>query len=154
MTLRGRLTTAFLVVVLGPVLVRPVIAVAGWPLRRLGPTGRLAVGVVGGTPRRAAAVSVVVALGVALVAGAAVGTASDAAIVDSTIRLGKQFGLQIIAEGVEDSPTADLLAQMGCEEGQGYYFGRPVPAEEFEERYFQSAGSVALPIQHQTVQHQ
>lgn len=63
---------------------------------------------------------------------------SDAAIVDSTIRLGKQLGLQIIAEGVEDSATADLLARMGCEEGQGYHFGRPMPADEFEERFFQT----------------
>lgn len=56
-------------IALGPLLVRPVLAVAGWPLRRLGTTGRLAVSGVGGTPRRAAAVSVVVALGVALVTG-------------------------------------------------------------------------------------
>ncbi|MFI6936920.1 FtsX-like permease family protein [Streptomyces sp. NPDC050287] len=59
-------------VTLGPLLVRPVLAVAGWPLRRLGSTGRLAVSGVGGTPRRAAGVSVVVALGVALVSGALV----------------------------------------------------------------------------------
>jgi ABC-type antimicrobial peptide transport system permease subunit len=64
---------AFLALIaLGPLLVRPVLTVAGWPLRRLGVTGRLAVGGVGGTPRRAAAVSVVVALGVALVSGALV----------------------------------------------------------------------------------
>ncbi|WP_329316952.1 ABC transporter permease [Streptomyces sp. NBC_01262] len=68
---------AFLtLVVLGPLLVRPVLAVAGWPLRRLGPTGTLAVGGVGGAPRRAAAVSVVVALGVTLVSGTLVGLAS------------------------------------------------------------------------------
>ncbi|MEV7975804.1 FtsX-like permease family protein [Streptomyces sp. NPDC086519] len=67
---------AFLALItLGPLLVRPVLAVAGWPLRRLGTTGRLAVGVVGGAPRRAAAVSVVVALGVALVGGALVAVA-------------------------------------------------------------------------------
>ncbi|MEV6012060.1 ABC transporter permease [Streptomyces sp. NPDC051976] len=67
---------AFLaLVVLGPLLVRPILAVTGWPLRRLGTTGRLAVSGVGGTPRRAAAVSVVVALGVALVSGALVAVA-------------------------------------------------------------------------------
>ncbi|SDS22614.1 FtsX-like permease family protein [Actinoplanes derwentensis] len=60
-------------IALGPVLVRPVLAVAGWPLRRLGPVGRLAVGGVGGSTRRAAAVSVVVALGVTLVTGVLVG---------------------------------------------------------------------------------
>lgn len=64
---------AFLALIaLGPLLVRPVLAVAGWPLRRFGTTGRLAVSGVGGTPRRAAAVSVVVALGAALVSGALV----------------------------------------------------------------------------------
>ncbi|MGP4049986.1 FtsX-like permease family protein [Streptomyces sp. 2A115] len=67
---------AFLALIaLGPLLVRPVLTVAGWPLRRLGTTGRLAVSGVGGTPRRAAAVSVVVALGVALVSGALVSVA-------------------------------------------------------------------------------
>ncbi|BCY12307.1 FtsX-like permease family protein [Actinoplanes sp. L3-i22] len=67
-------------IALGPVLVRPVLAVAGWPLRRLGPVGRLAVGGVGGSARRAAAVSVVVALGVTLVAGVLVGGASIRAL--------------------------------------------------------------------------
>jgi putative ABC transport system permease protein len=71
----GALAYAALVA-LGPLLVRPVLAAVGWPLRRLGPLGRLAVGGVGGAPRRAAAVSVVVALGVTLVAGALVGGAS------------------------------------------------------------------------------
>ncbi|MFI6279229.1 FtsX-like permease family protein [Streptomyces sp. NPDC050988] len=68
---------AFLALIaLGPLLVRPVLATVGWPLRRLGPTGTLAVGGIGGTPRRAAAVSVVVALGVTLVSGTLVGVAS------------------------------------------------------------------------------
>ncbi len=66
----------FALVALGPLLVRPVLALVGWPLRRLGPLGRLAVGGIGGAPRRAAAVSVVVALGVTLVAGVLVGGAS------------------------------------------------------------------------------
>jgi putative ABC transport system permease protein len=68
--------TFFALMTLGPVLIRPVLAAVGWPLRRLGPVGRLAVDGVGGAPRRAAAVSVVVALGVTLVAGTLVGGAS------------------------------------------------------------------------------
>ncbi len=75
----GTLAYAALVA-LGPVLVRPLLATVGWPLRRLGPVGRLAVGGVGGAPRRAAAVSVVVALGVTLIAGALVGSASLTAL--------------------------------------------------------------------------
>ena len=49
-------------------------------------------------------------------------------------------GLSVIAEGIEDAATAELLKGMGCEEGQGYYFGPPMPAAEFEQR-FMSEGS-------------
>lgn len=56
----------------------------------------------------------------------------DAAIVSSTILLGKQLGLSVIAEGIENSATAELLARMGCEEGQGYFFGKPMPVVEFD----------------------
>jgi putative ABC transport system permease protein len=72
----------FALIALGPVVVRPVLATVGWPLRRLGPVGRLAVGGVGGAPRRAAAVSVVVALGVTLIAGMIVGGASVRILAD------------------------------------------------------------------------
>jgi EAL domain-containing protein (putative c-di-GMP-specific phosphodiesterase class I) len=59
----------------------------------------------------------------------------DAAIVSSTIGLSKQLGLSVIAEGIENRATADLLVSMGCEEGQGYFFGRPMPAREFEDKF-------------------
>ena len=59
----------------------------------------------------------------------------DAAIVSSTIGLSRQLGLSVIAEGIEDRATADFLVRMGCEEGQGYFFGRPVPARDFEARF-------------------
>jgi EAL domain-containing protein (putative c-di-GMP-specific phosphodiesterase class I) len=49
----------------------------------------------------------------------------DAAIVGSTIGLSRQLGLAVIAEGIENRATADLLVSMGCEQGQGYFFGRP-----------------------------
>lgn len=59
----------------------------------------------------------------------------DAAIVGSTIGLSKQLGLTAVAEGIEDRATADVLVSMGCEEGQGYFFGRPMPAEAFEKQF-------------------
>lgn len=59
----------------------------------------------------------------------------DAAIVGSTIGLSKQLGLTAVAEGIENRATADLLVSMGCEEGQGYFFGRPMPAEAFEKQF-------------------
>jgi EAL domain-containing protein (putative c-di-GMP-specific phosphodiesterase class I) len=59
----------------------------------------------------------------------------DAAIVGSTVGLSKQLGLSVVAEGIENRATADLLVMMGCEEGQGYFFGRPTPASAFESEY-------------------
>jgi len=59
----------------------------------------------------------------------------DAAIVSSTIELAKKLGLTVIAEGIEDLPTAEWLSVMGCHEGQGYYYGRPMPASEFEQKF-------------------
>jgi EAL domain-containing protein (putative c-di-GMP-specific phosphodiesterase class I) len=55
----------------------------------------------------------------------------DAAIVSSTITLAKLLGLSVIA----DRAAADLLSSMGCAEGQGFYFGRPMPAKELEQRF-------------------
>jgi diguanylate cyclase (GGDEF)-like protein/PAS domain S-box-containing protein len=56
----------------------------------------------------------------------------DESIVKSTIDLSHQLGLSVVAEGIEDEETADLLAQMGCDQGQGYYFARPLPVPEFD----------------------
>ena len=61
---------------------------------------------------------------------------SDAAIVGSTIELAERLGLSIIAEGIEDDATAELLTAMDCEQGQGHYFGKPMPAAEFEANFF------------------
>jgi predicted signal transduction protein with EAL and GGDEF domain len=62
----------------------------------------------------------------------------DAAIVGSTIGLSKQLGLTVVAEGIENRATADFLVSMGCEEGQGYFFGRPMPAKAFETQFLAS----------------
>jgi diguanylate cyclase (GGDEF)-like protein len=56
--------------------------------------------------------------------------ASNDAIVRSTIELGHNLGLRIVAEGVEDVETAERLRTMGCDRLQGYLLGRPVPATE------------------------
>ncbi len=52
----------------------------------------------------------------------------DATIVRSTIELGHNLGLRMIAEGVEDLPTAQRLVALGCDRLQGYLIGRPTPA--------------------------
>jgi len=91
-------------IALGPLLIRPVLAAVGRPLRWLGPTGRLAVSGIGGTPRRAAAVSVVVALGVALVAGTVVGTSSLQAWTDQSLAVRTPADLVMFAR---DEPISD-----------------------------------------------
>jgi diguanylate cyclase (GGDEF)-like protein/PAS domain S-box-containing protein len=63
-------------------------------------------------------------------------SSDDMAIVSAAIALGNQFGLSVIAEGIEEASTADVLRQMGCSEGQGYFFGKPMPVSEFEDRFF------------------
>ena len=51
---------------------------------------------------------------------------SDLAIVRSTIDLAHHLGLSVVAEGVEDEPTLELLRTVGCETAQGYLFSRPL----------------------------
>jgi diguanylate cyclase (GGDEF)-like protein/PAS domain S-box-containing protein len=65
--------------------------------------------------------------------------ADDAAIVGSTVGLSHQLGLSVIAEGIENQATADLLLRLGCEQGQGYFFGKPMPAEDFENQFLGKA---------------
>ena len=69
----------------------------------------------------------------------------DAAIVGSTVGLSRQLGLSVIAEGIENRATADLLISMGCEEGQGYFFGRPVPAPAFESQFLAASEAADAP---------
>jgi diguanylate cyclase (GGDEF)-like protein len=52
----------------------------------------------------------------------------DLAIVRSTISLGHDLGLTIVAEGIEDAGTSDLLRRLGCDIAQGYFIGRPMSA--------------------------
>jgi diguanylate cyclase len=57
---------------------------------------------------------------------------SDLIIVRSTINLGHDLGLKVVAEGVEDQQTLHRLARLGCDLIQGFYISKPIPAEDFE----------------------
>ena len=52
------------------------------------------------------------------------------AIVKACILLGEQFNMRIVAEGVEDRATKELLAELGCQVVQGYFIAKPMAAEE------------------------
>jgi diguanylate cyclase (GGDEF)-like protein/PAS domain S-box-containing protein len=54
----------------------------------------------------------------------------DATIVRSTIDLGRNLGLDVVAEGVETEQVWDRLRALGCTAAQGYYLSRPVPADD------------------------
>jgi EAL domain-containing protein (putative c-di-GMP-specific phosphodiesterase class I) len=54
----------------------------------------------------------------------------DATIVRSTIDLGRNLGLEVVAEGVESEPTWNVLRDLGCTVAQGYYLSRPQPPDE------------------------
>jgi diguanylate cyclase (GGDEF)-like protein/PAS domain S-box-containing protein len=62
------------------------------------------------------------------------GDQDDAAIARTIIAMGHQLRIAVTAEGVETAAQADFLAGIGCDELQGYHFGRPVPAAELAER--------------------
>jgi EAL domain-containing protein (putative c-di-GMP-specific phosphodiesterase class I) len=56
----------------------------------------------------------------------------DEIIVKSTIELAHNMGLKVIAEGIEDEATYNMLKKLGCDMGQGYYMGRPVDPTELQ----------------------
>ena len=58
------------------------------------------------------------------------GTQRDRDLVRATIELGHALDLSIVAEGIEDQQTYDLLAELGCDLGQGYLMCRPAPADQ------------------------
>ncbi|WEM93657.1 EAL domain-containing protein [Telluria mixta] len=58
---------------------------------------------------------------------------NDASIARSVVALAQALGLSIIAEGVETMAQRDKLLELGCHRFQGYLYGRPMPAEEFED---------------------
>jgi diguanylate cyclase (GGDEF)-like protein/PAS domain S-box-containing protein len=62
-------------------------------------------------------------------------SAPDQAIVTSLIDLSHKLNLEVVAEGVETEPQRAFLHEHRCEEGQGYLFGRPMPAELFTEKF-------------------
>ncbi|WP_020409522.1 EAL domain-containing protein [Hahella ganghwensis] len=65
----------------------------------------------------------------------------DLALVDTMISLAHHLNMTTVAEGVESRETLDLLSQLGCDIGQGYYFSQPVSAEEITRLLTQDVSS-------------
>ena len=55
-------------------------------------------------------------------------------VVKETIRLAKSLHMKIVAEGIEKKEQVEFLAEQGCDMIQGYYFAKPLPVSEFNER--------------------
>ena len=53
------------------------------------------------------------------------------AITRSLVAIGRDLGMNVTAEGIETADQADRLATLGCNRGQGYFFARPMPEEDF-----------------------
>ncbi len=67
---------------------------------------------------------------------------SDRVIVHSITNLGRDLGLEVVAEGIEDASTLDALARLGCDSAQGYHLSPPIPARRLAEwaRSFSAGG--------------
>nr|WP_242023849.1 EAL domain-containing protein [Nodosilinea sp. FACHB-13] len=54
----------------------------------------------------------------------------DRAIINTILTLGQKLGMEVVAEGVETATQVAMLQQEGCDYGQGYFFAKPLPADE------------------------
>jgi diguanylate cyclase (GGDEF)-like protein len=76
---------------------------------------------------------------------------SDLKIVRSTVALGHDLGLRIVAEGVEDASTLEQLAEMGCDVAQGWFIGHPLSQRQLVDRLRRDAqrarSAIAEPLQ-------
>ncbi len=63
---------------------------------------------------------------------------SQMVIIEEIISLTKRLSISTVAEGIETAEGAELLKSLGCDLGQGYYYSRPIPAEEFTDKFLRT----------------
>ncbi len=68
---------------------------------------------------------------------------TETAVVRSIVALGKSLQIGLVAEGVEDELQLNFVKSLGCEEGQGYYFYKPMPASELTAVLVQESGQLS-----------
>ena len=59
-------------------------------------------------------------------------------ILNAILTMGRALDMRVITESVETEEQVKMLKELGCEMFQGYYFSRPIPVEEFEEKYLKT----------------
>jgi diguanylate cyclase len=67
----------------------------------------------------------------------------DAMLVRSTVQLAHELGIKVVAEGIEDADCLTFLKGIGCDYAQGYFIGRPLPADDLPALVAGSAPSVS-----------
>ena len=68
----------------------------------------------------------------------------DVAMVKAIISMAKNLNLKVLAEGIETLPQLEILKQQGCDSFQGYLFSKPIPADDFFNRYILQKTHVQL----------
>jgi EAL domain-containing protein (putative c-di-GMP-specific phosphodiesterase class I) len=63
----------------------------------------------------------------------------DAAIVRAILAMAHSLHLKTVAEGVETEKQLEFLREIGCDEVQGYFMAKPLPAQEFADQFVKSA---------------
>ena len=69
----------------------------------------------------------------------------DAAVVNAILYLAKNFGLEVVAEGIETEEQERVLSALGCQFGQGFLFARPMPAVDLLSQLASGADPAARP---------
>ena len=84
---------------------------------------------------------------------AALDSRGSAAVVRATIELARDLGMRVVAEGVETHEQAEQLVALGCDDAQGYWFGRAMSAEDFERHTAALASEDSADDDHAPVRH-
>lgn len=67
-------------------------------------------------------------------------------LIRSMISLARELGYRVVAEGVETANTSDWLVTMGCDEGQGFFYGRPMASTAFDSWFAAFASTHSPPL--------
>ncbi len=59
----------------------------------------------------------------------------DDLLIDSIVKMSHNLGMYVVAEGIETAEQVELLKSMNCDAVQGYFYDKPIPVAEFEEKY-------------------